>query len=134
MSDLVIDTHAAVWYFANSPELSTTARSKINDSIKKDGIIYLATISIVEIFYLIDKRRLNPQTLPRLIQALNLSNSTFTAVELTVGIAQTLQQIPRETVPDMSDRIISATALHLGPPLVTRDRMISRLTAVKTIW
>ena len=134
MNALVIDTHAAIWYFANSSELSATARSEINSSIKKGGIIYLATISIVEIVYLIDKGRLNSQTLPRLLQALNFSNSSFVAMELTVDIAQTLQQIPRTTVPDMPDRIISATALHLGLPLVTRDQNISGLSAIQTIW
>jgi PIN domain nuclease of toxin-antitoxin system len=55
MSDLVIDTHGAVWYFADSPKLSATAKSELNSSIKNGGIIYLATISIVEIVYLIDK-------------------------------------------------------------------------------
>jgi len=33
----------------------------------------------------------------------------------------------------MPDRIIAATALHLGVPLISRDRRIS-LSAVATVW
>jgi len=32
--------------------------------------------------------------------------------------------LPRDLVPEMPDRIIAATALHLGLPLVTRDRRL----------
>ena len=41
--------------------------------------------------------------------------------------------IPREDIPDMPDRIIAATALHLGVPLISRDSKI-KLSKVKTIW
>ena len=33
----------------------------------------------------------------------------------------------------MPDRIIAATALHLGLPLISRDRKI-QLSSVNTIW
>jgi len=38
-----------------------------------------------------------------------------------------------EIVPDMPDRIIAATALHLDLPLVTRDRAI-QAAGLKAIW
>jgi predicted nucleic acid-binding protein len=49
-------------------------------------------------------------------------------------IADALASIPRLVVPDMPDRIIAATALSLGLPLVTRDTEILRLTNVTTVW
>ena len=48
-------------------------------------------------------------------------------------VAQALQMVTRSQVPDMSDRIIAATALYLGVPLITRDRMIQTAN-VDTIW
>jgi len=45
-----------------------------------------------------------------------------------------IRQIPGETVPEMPDRIIAATALSLNLPLVTRDLKIQALTNLKTIW
>ncbi len=36
-------------------------------------------------------------------------------------------------VPDMPDRIIAATALHLSVPLVSKDSKI-RLSGLATLW
>ena len=44
-----------------------------------------------------------------------------------------LQSIPRDSVPDMPDRIVAATAKRLVLPLISRDRKI-RLADVDTIW
>jgi PIN domain nuclease of toxin-antitoxin system len=134
MTDLVIDTHTAIWYFANSPNISVLATQTIDNAIANGDEVILATISIVEIIYLIDKGKLVPQTLSRLMQYLKLSNNGFISQDLTEDIAQTLQQIPRSTVPDMPDRIISATALYLNLPLITKDRKIQALQNINTIW
>lgn len=134
MSDLVIDTHAAVWYFAKSPQMSANARNAVNTAISNGFVIILPTISIVEIVYLIEKGRLIPQTITSLIQALKIPNSSFISEDLTEGIAQTLANISRLTVPDMPDRIIAATALHLNLPLVTKDHKIQVLQNIRTIW
>jgi len=48
-------------------------------------------------------------------------------------VATALKDIPRNLVPDMPDRIIAATALHLGLPLVTRDRRL-QAAGIDTIW
>ncbi|CAN5777665.1 hypothetical protein BH24ACI1_BH24ACI1_26970 [soil metagenome] len=60
MADVVIDTHAAIWYFANSPEISALATQTIDNAVTNGDSIILATISIVEIVYLIDKWKLVP--------------------------------------------------------------------------
>ncbi len=44
-----------------------------------------------------------------------------------------MMAIPRDQVPDMPDRIIAATAAHLGVPLISRDGKI-RASSVTTIW
>ncbi|MCY7377128.1 MAG: type II toxin-antitoxin system VapC family toxin [Pyrinomonadaceae bacterium] len=134
MSDLITDTHAAIWYFSMSPEMSALARQTINNAVGSGNVIILPTISIVEIVYLIEKNRLLPQTLARLMQELSLSNSSFVTQDLTAGIARALQQIPRSIVPDMPDRIVSATSLHLNLPLITKDGSIRKLTNIQTIW
>jgi len=53
---------------------------------------------------------------------------------LDLAAAERLAQIPRAVVADMSDRIIAATALSLGLPLVTADTAIRKLTNITTIW
>jgi PIN domain nuclease of toxin-antitoxin system len=134
MSNLLIDTHAAIWYFEKSPQLSATARNLINQTGTNGDLIILPSISIVEIVYLIEKGRLIPQSLSSLMQYLRLPNSSFITQDLTSEIAETMGQIPRQTVPDMPDRIIAATALHLNLPLITKDHKIQALQNIHTIW
>jgi PIN domain nuclease of toxin-antitoxin system len=42
--------------------------------------------------------------------------------------------IAEPEVPEMPDRIIAATALHLNCPLVTRDHKIRAFKDIITIW
>jgi len=49
------------------------------------------------------------------------------------SIAQTIRLVDRAQVPDLPDRIIAATAVHLGVPLISRDGKI-RSSSVATIW
>ena len=48
-------------------------------------------------------------------------------------MAVAVRQIDRVAVPELPDRIIAATALHLGVPLLTRDERI-RVSGVPTVW
>jgi len=48
-------------------------------------------------------------------------------------VAEALGTIPGKLVPDMPDRIIAATALHLGVPLVTCDRRLQS-GGIRVIW
>jgi PIN domain nuclease of toxin-antitoxin system len=134
MSDLVLDTHASIWYFSNARKLSATAKASIDKAFKDGNTIFMPTISIVEIIYLVEKRKLLPQTLPSLIHALNLPNNSFSIVDLTTEIAENLAKIPRSIVPDMPDRIITATALTLNLPLITADHKIQAVNLITTIW
>ena len=134
MADLVVDTYTAIWYFANSPEISALATQAIDNAFANGNAVILSTISIVEIIYLIDKGKLFLQNLNCLMQYLKLPNSSFITQDLTEEIAQTVAQISRSTVPDMPDRIIAATALHLNLPLVTKDHKIQALRNIQTIW
>ena len=44
-----------------------------------------------------------------------------------------MQQVSREDIPDMPDRIVAATAVYLGVPVISRDGKI-RASNVQTIW
>lgn len=129
MSAVVVDTHAIVWYFLKSGNLSATALAAIHQA----DPVYLASISVVEIIYLTEKRRLPEAALQRLIQALADVNAGWLVIPLSIEIAQAIAQIPRDIVPDMPDRIITATAFYLNLPLVTCDSKIQGAN-IQTIW
>jgi len=40
----------------------------------------------------------------------------------------------REAVPDMPDRIVAATALSLGLPLLSRDPAMGTVEGLEVIW
>jgi PIN domain nuclease of toxin-antitoxin system len=118
---VVIDTHIIVWYILEPEKLSDTASVLLEQTVNDGGLIYLSAISIVEICFLIERGRLPAIVLERLTGAINQLDSSIVLVS-------------RPTVPEMPDRIIAATALHLNLPLITRDRRIQSLQNIQTIW
>jgi predicted nucleic acid-binding protein len=68
------------------------------------------------------------------LNKLNEPNPSLVVVPIDLTISLAIQNIDRNTVPDMPDRIIAATALHLNLPLVTRDRQIQAERSIVTIW
>ena len=134
MSDCITDTHGLIWYILNSSELSLTAKNLFISTANSGGNVFVPTISLVEITYLIEKNKFQPALLSRIISRLNNPNAELKPIELTVEIADNLSKIPRSIVTDMPDRIIAATALHLNLPLVTKDHKIQKLQTIQTIW
>ena len=49
------------------------------------------------------------------------------------SVADALESVSRVEVPDLPDRIVAATAVALGTPLISRDRKI-RASQVQTLW
>ena len=133
MSAVVADTHAALWYLLNSQRLSPNVCAALDEAIQDGDSVYVASVSLVEVVYLVEKERLPEVALERLNNALADPASGFVTAPLDLAVAQALRRIPRDVVPDIPDRIISATALRLGLPLVTRDPDIQK-TELKTIW
>lgn len=65
--------------------------------------------------------------------ALIAENSGLILANLTVEIVAALATISRDSVPDMPDRIIAATAKDLGLPLISRDSKITA-SGINVIW
>jgi len=129
MSLVAADTHAALWYLEDDKRLTRAAGAAL-DGAKR---ILVPSICLVEITYLVEKGRLHPAVLPRLIAEFEQPGTTLQMSALDLGIALALQEISRFDVPDLPDRVIAATALFYGAPLVTRDAKI-RSCGINTIW
>jgi PIN domain nuclease of toxin-antitoxin system len=133
MSACVVDTHTLIWYVLNDPRLSSAAKTAILNTAAAGDSAFVPSISLVEIIYLIEKGRFPQALLQRIFSLLDDPLRELKSVSLDENIAQALQQIPRHIVPDMPDRIIAATALHMNLPLVTADDQI-QASGIQTIW
>lgn len=92
-----------------------------------------SSISLAELVYLIEKRRL-PESAYSDVREV-LANPTHVLEEATFSseIVEAMRHISRHDVPDMPDRIIAATAVYFGVPGISRDGRI-RASSVRTVW
>ncbi|HWE95701.1 MAG TPA: PIN domain-containing protein [Tepidisphaeraceae bacterium] len=133
MSALVLDTHALIWYLEKSPRLSGAAHAAIKAAVGSGALLHVSAISLAEIVYLEEKGRIAAGTFLRVVGEIGRSGSALAEVAFNSIIAEAMTRIPRDIVPDLPDRILAETALHLGVPLVTADLRI-RSANLPTIW
>ena len=133
MDAILIDTNIVIWYFGDYSKLTKHAENTVDDVVA-NGTVYVSSISIVELTYLAERKRVPIATIDKLREAFDDDSTSFRLANLDRGVADEVANIDRSIVADMPDRIVAATALHLGIPLVTSDGNIRELTNVETIW
>ena len=129
----VADTHTALWYLYDDERLANAAGDFIDRAAAAGSQIAVSSITLAEIVYLIEKNRLPANAYSDLKAALNDPGHVFKEAPFTVEIVDALRQVPRADVPDMQDRIVAATAVYFGVPVISRDAKI-RASSVRTIW
>lgn len=133
MADYVTDTHALIWYLENDPRLGPNARVAFDACDQGEGVIFVPTICLVEMVYLIEKTRIPENMMTLLENELRAGTSGLMLADLTADVAKAVGKVIRDDIPDLPDRIIAATALSLKLPLLTRDKKIQS-SSLKTIW
>jgi PIN domain nuclease of toxin-antitoxin system len=129
----VSDTHATIWYLNADSRLSHGAKAFIDNAGTHGTPVLISAITLVEVVYLQEKGKIPLGTLTRLAETLRTRESVLQIADLTLTVALTVGRVLRDEVPDMPDRIIAATALHFGVPVISRDGKI-KTSAVQTIW
>jgi len=133
MNDAVTDTHGLIWYLENSPRLGEKAGELFDACDQGKSLIYVPTICLIEIVYLQEKGRIPPNLKKHFDNELEKGETGLVVVDLTVEVVKALSEVPREVVPELPDRIIAATALYLGLPLISRDRAIQQ-AGIEVVW
>lgn len=130
----VLDTHALVWWLTGrTRSLGRAARSFVERVDGGSAVAHVPILALVEISEAI-RRGLISLGEPFDVFVLRLENtpSRYRVVPLDSAVVARSHQLL--SIPERGDRLIAATAQHLGLPLVTRDRAIARAIGEDVIW
>jgi PIN domain nuclease of toxin-antitoxin system len=130
---VVADTHAILWYLYDDARLSPTAGALLDEISAHGDQIAISAIVLVEVVYLIEKGRIESGAYDRILAALQREDATLVEIPIDQLVVQAMRQVERDDIPDMPDRIVAATGVYLGVPIVSRDRKI-RAANITTIW
>lgn len=126
---IVLDTHTLVWWCATPGKLSAGARR----AIARAPALGIAAITCWEIARLVARRRLKLDRPPRTWLEDALARPRVELLPLTPAVAVIAAALPQELA-DPADRLIVATAIDRGVPLVSIDGSIEEAGVIEVIW
>lgn len=123
---LLLDTHVVLWATFNEPRLGRHATKAINLASRENRLA-VSAITPWEIGLLASKGRINlyMDTLEWVLGALAKPGVALVPLEPEIAVASS--RLPFEMHSDPADRILVATARHLGAMLVTADKALLEL-------
>ena len=124
------DTHALLWWFADSPKISPKATDLFDKCEKGEITIFIPSIVVAEALSVFDKKRIS-FNFKKLFKQINDSEN-FVLVALDYPILQ--KMVDLKDIPELHDKIIVSTAMYLNLPIITKDKHLQTLSYIKTIW
>jgi PIN domain nuclease of toxin-antitoxin system len=127
---IVIDTHVWVWWQADPKRLSKKAAR----ALKNAKSIGIPAICLWEFSMLVqrDRIRIDRSALEWLNDALDVPGVRI--VELTPSVAVQSTRLPSTFHNNPADRLIVATALNEGAPLISADQKFVDIPGLELIW
>ncbi len=130
---ILLDTHALVWYLDDPQNLSRRAEETISAGFRGEGAA-ISDITLWEIAMLVQKGRLTfARDVEEWLADLN-TLPNFRKYRISSTVAALSTRLPDGFHGDPADRLIVATALDLGVPLVTRDGRIRAYPYIEAVW
>ena len=128
---IFLDTHVLIWMASDPKRLSRKSREAIREAREKTGV-GIAAITLWELAWLAENGRI--QVTGSVESFVRETASRVMVEPITPEIAAFAVQLPSSFPKDPADRLIAATAMVEGAPLVTADERIRQSKVVRTIW
>jgi PIN domain nuclease of toxin-antitoxin system len=130
---VLLDTHVWLWWLSAPDQLSPAARTSIDGAASKAAVC-ISAISVWEVTLLVHKGRLR-LSLPVedwISRSEALPFIRFLPVDNAIAVRAV--NFPDPCHSDPADRLIAATALLRGLPLVSKDDKLHALPSIKCLW
>ena len=132
-NEYALDAHALIWFLGGNPRLGVNARAVLQDPA---SVLHVPIIALAEACWAVAAGRTSIPSVATLLADVD-ADPRITVVPLDRGILDRSFQLP--AISEMHDRLIAATALHLGGssstvPLVTCDAEITSSGLVPVVW
>src|SRR5688572_29851016 len=129
----VLDTHALIWYMEGNSRLGNSAKAVMDDPTSN---MVLPIIGLAEAIDTVDKCRTTISSVKILLNRIKRDNR-IQIYPLTMAVLK--QSLSAGAVPEMHDRLIVSTALHLQSignkvSLLTKDNAIIASALVPVVW
>jgi PIN domain nuclease of toxin-antitoxin system len=126
---LLLDTHIALWLDSGDERLRAATRTLVDDCWRSGGTVFLSAVTAWEIALLVDTGRIELDLPIEAWVARFVERPGITAAPLSHRAASGSYRLHHFEHRDPADRLLIATAIELGCPLVTYDERIERFGA-----
>lgn len=128
MANYVTDTQALIKFMMGKRVINEQCHQAFLAADRGENIIIIPAVALMEVLYLFEKNRIKID----LIQTEDLLKSKNYQFEpLSLEILKTASEIT--DIPELHDRLITATARYFNIPLITNDPVIIKSQFVKIL-